>query len=158
MSGLKINFEKSEVLMILEDEDKQNFYSELFNCQKGTWPIKYLGTPVCGRRTSVSEMKFLGEKTKKKMSGWIGNSMSIGGRLIKIDACLSSTAVYQMSLRILHKTNLEQMDKPIRSFFWADSADKRKYHFVKWKWICRPKQKRWLGSQGFVQIQHQPDV
>jgi hypothetical protein len=94
MSGLKINFEKSEVLMILEDDDKQNFYAELFNCQRGSWPIKYLGTPVCARRTSVSEMKFLGEKTKKKMSGWIGNSMSIGGRLIKIDACLSSTAVY----------------------------------------------------------------
>jgi hypothetical protein len=32
---------------------------------------------------------FLGEKTKKKMSGWIGNSMSIGERLVKIDACLS---------------------------------------------------------------------
>jgi hypothetical protein len=67
------------------------------------------------------------------MSGWIGNSMSIGGRLVKIDACLSSTAVYQMSLRLLHKTNIEQMDKPIRSFFWAGSADKRKYHFVKWR-------------------------
>jgi hypothetical protein len=51
-------------------------------------------------------MGFLGEKTRKKMSGWIGNSMSIGGRMIKIDACLSSTAVYQISLRLLHKTNI----------------------------------------------------
>jgi hypothetical protein len=25
-------------------------------------------------------MVFLGDKTKKKMSGWIGNSMSVGGR------------------------------------------------------------------------------
>jgi hypothetical protein len=145
MYGLKINFEKSEVLMILEDDTKQKFYAELFNCQRGSWPIKYLGTPVCARRTSVSEMRFLGEKTKKKMSGWIGNSMSIGGRLVKIDACLSSTAVYQMSLRLLHKTNIEQIDKPIRSFFWAGSADRRKYHFVKWKWICKPKQKGGLG-------------
>jgi hypothetical protein len=32
MSGLKINFEKSEVLMILEDDIKQNFYAEMFNC------------------------------------------------------------------------------------------------------------------------------
>jgi hypothetical protein len=94
MSGLKINFEKSEVMMILEDDIKQTFYAELFNCQKGTWPIRYLGTPVCARRASVADMRFLGEKTKKKMSGWIGNSMSIGGRLIKIDACLASTAVY----------------------------------------------------------------
>jgi hypothetical protein len=46
-------------------------------------------------------------------------------------ACLSSVAVYQMSMRLLHKTTIEQLDKPIRSFFWAGSADKRKYHFVK---------------------------
>jgi hypothetical protein len=32
MSGLKINFEKSEVLMILEDDIKQNFFADLFNC------------------------------------------------------------------------------------------------------------------------------
>jgi hypothetical protein len=38
-------------------------------------------------------MKFLGEKTKKKMSGWVGNAMSIGGRVVKIDVqcgCLSN--------------------------------------------------------------------
>ncbi|KAK1612124.1 hypothetical protein QYE76_035797 [Lolium multiflorum] len=72
MSGLKINFEKSEVMMILEDDTKQNFYAELFNCQKGNWPIKYLGTLVYARRASVSDMRFLGEKTKKKMSGLHG--------------------------------------------------------------------------------------
>jgi hypothetical protein len=65
----------------------------------------------------VAEMSFLGEKTKKKMGGWMGNAMSIGGRVVKIDACLSSVAVYQMSMRLLHKSNIEQMDKPIRSFF-----------------------------------------
>jgi hypothetical protein len=65
----------------------------------------------------MAEMNFLGEKTKKKMSGWMGNAMSIGGRVVKIDACLSSVAVYQMSMRVLHKSNIEQMDKPIRSFF-----------------------------------------
>jgi hypothetical protein len=57
--------------------------------------------------------------------------MSIGGRMIKIGACLSSIRVYQMAMRLLHKTTIEEMDKPTRSFFWAGSADKKKYHFVK---------------------------
>jgi hypothetical protein len=127
MSGLKINFEKSEVMMVLEDDIKAHDFAALFNCQQGTWPIKYLGAPMCARRPTVAEMGFLGEKTKKKMSGWVGNSMSIGGRLIKINACLSSIAIYQMSMRLLHKTNIEEIDKPIRSFFWARSADRRKY-------------------------------
>jgi hypothetical protein len=46
-----------------------------------------------------------------------------------------------MSMRLLHKTIIENMDKRTRSFFWAGSADKRKYHFVKWRWICKPKKK-----------------
>jgi hypothetical protein len=49
MSGLKINFEKSEVLLIQDDEEKLLFFANLFNCQIGSWPIKYLGTPVCAR-------------------------------------------------------------------------------------------------------------
>jgi hypothetical protein len=44
MSGLKINFEKSEVLLIQDDDEKLMFYANLFNCQTGALPIKYLGT------------------------------------------------------------------------------------------------------------------
>jgi hypothetical protein len=35
MSGLKINFEKSETMMILEDADRLQEYVEFFNYQKG---------------------------------------------------------------------------------------------------------------------------
>jgi hypothetical protein len=62
MSGLKINFEKSEVLLIQDDDEKLLFYANLFNCQTGTSSIKYLGTPVCARRITVAEMKFVEEK------------------------------------------------------------------------------------------------
>jgi hypothetical protein len=79
------------------------------------------------------------------MGGWMGGAMSIGGRLIKIDSCLSKSVVYQMSMRLLHKTTIEEITKPIRAFFWAGDANKRKYHFVKWRWICKPKSKGGLG-------------
>jgi hypothetical protein len=39
MSGLKMNFEKSEVLMVQSDDVKLQFYADLFNCQTGQWPI-----------------------------------------------------------------------------------------------------------------------
>lgn len=31
LSGLKINFQKSEVMLVLADEDKQKSYAEMFN-------------------------------------------------------------------------------------------------------------------------------
>jgi hypothetical protein len=88
MSRLKINFEKSEILLVTEDSEKPNMLVEMFNCQCGKWPIKYLGTHVCARRTTMAEMEFVSEKIKKNMGGWLGGTMSIGGRVIKIDACL----------------------------------------------------------------------
>lgn len=43
MSGQKINFQKSEVLMVLEDADKLDQYATLFSCQMGYLPLNYLG-------------------------------------------------------------------------------------------------------------------
>jgi hypothetical protein len=40
---------------------------------------------------------------------------------------------------------VEAISKPIRAFFWAGDANKRKYHFVKWRWICKPRGKGGLG-------------
>jgi hypothetical protein len=41
--------------------------------QTGTWPIKYLGTPVCHRRTTVAEMQFVGERIRKELKdGLVG--------------------------------------------------------------------------------------
>jgi hypothetical protein len=76
MSGLKINFEKSEVMMILEDEIKAHNFAALFNCQQGCWPIKYLGTPVSAKRPSVAEMSFLGGKNKEK-NGWLDGKYNV---------------------------------------------------------------------------------
>jgi hypothetical protein len=98
MSGLKINFEKSEVLLVQSDDARLETYTELFNCQAGSWPIKYLDTPACARRTTVTEMKFVEEKIRQGMEGWMSSSMSIGGRVTKIDACLSNSAVIKCHL------------------------------------------------------------
>jgi hypothetical protein len=59
MLGLKINFEKSEFMIIMEDDNKAHCYSELFHCQEGVWH-----SSLC-RRPTVSEMSFLGKNQKK---------------------------------------------------------------------------------------------
>jgi hypothetical protein len=152
MSGLIINFEKSEVLLIQPDDEKLQTYVDLFNCQVGAWPIKYLGTLVCARGTTVLEMKFVEEKIKKGMEGWMSGSISLRGRVTKIDACLSNSDVYQMSLRLLHKSNIEGMEKPIRAFLWASTRGKRRYHLVSWKLVCIPKIKGGLGIKNLCRF------
>lgn len=42
---------------------------------------------------------------------------------------------------LLHKTNIERMDKIRKIFFWLGGNVKNKYHLVKWSKICKPKKK-----------------
>lgn len=145
MSGLKINFQKSEILLVQHDEEKLLFYSEMFCCKTGTWPLKYLGVPISGSKLLVSDWAALVEKVQKRLDGWKGSVLSIGGRHTLINSCLTSTPIYHMSMYLLPLTVVEQLDKPRRKIFWQGGQQKKKYHMVRWKLICRPKQKGGLG-------------
>lgn len=50
MSGLKVNFNKSEVLIIGGDNITVQAYADMFNCKIGSFPLKYLGVPVAASR------------------------------------------------------------------------------------------------------------
>jgi hypothetical protein len=55
MSGLKINFAKSEVVVTgVTDQERQKF-ADALNCKLGSLPFKYLGLPVCDKPLSVAD-------------------------------------------------------------------------------------------------------
>lgn len=85
MSGLKINFSKSEVVMVCQEDAKALMYSNMFNCSVGDWPIKYLGVPVSGSRLHIADWIPLDEKMLKRLDCWKGSSLSIGGRYTLIE-------------------------------------------------------------------------
>lgn len=119
MSGLKINFEKSEVIMISQDEQKTLAYSEMLNCAIGCCPIKYIGVPVARSRLHIMDWLHLDEKLIKRLRGWIGSSLSMGGSLTLLNACLSSIPIYCMSIYLLPKTIIKRLDVTRKRFFLA---------------------------------------
>ena len=145
MSGLKINFDKSEVTMIHGDDSRQLVFAEIFNCQTGSFPIKYLGVPVSPGRLHVKDWLSLEEKILKKLSAWKGSSLSMAGRITLINSSLSSTFIYHMSMYLLPKTTSEALDKHRRRFLWQGNSLKKKYHLVKWNIVCKNKKKGGLG-------------
>lgn len=145
MSGLKINFSKSEIVMINGDADQENQFSDLFNCQVGKFPIRYLGVPVSPSKLHLVDWAPLIEKNNKKLDNWKGSSMSIAGRATLINSFLSSTFIYHMSMYLLPKTILNTLDRQRRSFFWQGGGSRKKYHLVKWESLCKSKRKGGLG-------------
>ena len=82
---------------------------------------------------------------KKKLAAWKGGSLSIAGRTTLINANLSSSFIYHMSMYLLPKTITKKLDGQRRSFFWQGGSQKRKYHLVRWTTICKSKRKGGLG-------------
>jgi hypothetical protein len=145
MSGLKIIFSKSEVIMISQDENKSIEFSNMFNCAVGSWPIKYLGVPVAGSRLHVVDWLPICEKMLKRLDGWKGSALSLGGRLVLINSYLSNLPIYAMSMYWLPVSTLNRMDTARKRFFWQGGNLKRKYHLVKWTKITKPKSKGGIG-------------
>jgi hypothetical protein len=65
MSGLKINFHKSEILCFGKAEEMKNLYAEIFTCPIKNLPMNYLGIPVDYKTLRISHWAKMEEKMEK---------------------------------------------------------------------------------------------
>jgi hypothetical protein len=78
LSGLKINFHKSELYPFGETKERAVEYVELFGCKEGEFPFRYLG-PISPIRLSNRDWRVVEERFQKKLSSWKGNLLSFRG-------------------------------------------------------------------------------
>jgi len=66
LSGLKINFHKSELFYFGEAKEKVDAYVALFGCKEGVIPFRYLGIPMSHRKLSNKDWGIIEERFQKK--------------------------------------------------------------------------------------------
>ena len=88
--GLKINFYKSELFCFGQAKQEEESYSLLFRCKLGSLLFRYLGIPIHFRKLSNNDWKAAEDRFEKRLSGWKGKLISVGGRLVLINSVLSS--------------------------------------------------------------------
>jgi hypothetical protein len=59
LSGLKINFHKSELFCFGEAKEMQDAYSSIFVCQCRSYPFKYLGIPMHYKKLNNNDWKII---------------------------------------------------------------------------------------------------
>jgi hypothetical protein len=59
LSGLKINFHKSELYCFGEAQDEVSAYADLFDCGQDQFPMRYLGIPIHYRRLTIAKWKLV---------------------------------------------------------------------------------------------------
>jgi hypothetical protein len=78
ISGLKINFHKSEIFCFGNANDHELQYEELFGCKTSSYPFRYLGIPMHYRKLNNNDRKMIEERIEKKLSSWEGKYLSVG--------------------------------------------------------------------------------
>jgi hypothetical protein len=97
LSGLKINFHKSELFCFGDAKDVEEDYRLLFGCDLGMFPFKYLGIPIHFEKLRNGEWKPIEDRCERKLSCWIGKLLSYGDRLILINSVLTSLLMFMLS-------------------------------------------------------------
>jgi hypothetical protein len=145
MSGLKINYHKSEVIVMGTTAARKHQVADRLNCKLGSFPFIYLGLPISDRKLTMEQWLFLVRKLAGRVEPWWGKFMSSGGRLILSNSCLSSLPQFAMGLFLLHDGIHAKFDSHRARFYWEGSGPKRRYHLVNWPAVCRPKECGGLG-------------
>ena len=145
LSGLKINFHKSEVFVFGADQSEKERMANILNCKLGCLPMKYLGIPLSDNRLGSLAFAGLKEKMGRRLDPWKGKHLSSGGKLVLTNACLTSLPIFTMGFYLLPKSSHGGMDSVRGKFFWQGAREEFKYHMAKWDTLSRPKDQGGLG-------------
>jgi hypothetical protein len=130
LSGLKINYHKSEVIVIGVDSQEQPRVAHLLNYKEGEFPFKYLGFPISDKKLTIADLEPVVATVGSRVDPWQGRFMSSAARLILTESCLSSIPLHSMSLFLLPEGTHAGFDKHRSRFFWEGTGDKKKQHWV----------------------------
>ena len=147
LSGLKINFHKSEVFCFGKAVDLQEDYCHIFGCEIGSLPFKYLGISIHYRKLVNKEWKPVEDRFERKLASWASKLLSYGDRLVLINSVLTSLPMFLLSFFPITVGVRKRLDYFRTRFFCQSDQHKRKYRLTRWNIICRPKDQGGLGIE-----------
>lgn len=97
VSGMRVNFHKSEVLTLNMEIEETHRVARIFSCPVGSFPLKYLGVPLHFEKLTREDLQPLVEQLLKRVAGWRGKLLSMAARALLIKTCLASIPIYLLS-------------------------------------------------------------
>jgi hypothetical protein len=110
VSGMKISFNKSEVIPLNLDDNQIHEVAHVLSCLVGTLPFKYLGVPIHFEKLKMGELQPVIDKLIKMITGWRGKLLAYSSRLELIRSCLASIPVYLLSFVNFSKWTIKLLE------------------------------------------------
>lgn len=140
-TGLKINYDKCQLMPINLSDEKLSELAAAMGCQIGMLPFTYLSLPLGTTKLTVRDLMPLVEGIERRLSGttiW----MSYGGRVNYINSALSSLLSFACVLKLPDKL-FDLFDRARRNCLWRKVTDRdaHTHSLAAWDLVCRPKKK-----------------
>jgi hypothetical protein len=145
LSGLKINFHKSEIFLFSKAKVAENDYRIFFGCDLGFLPFRYLGIPTHYRKLTNSEWKLIDDIFERKK--WVVGLeiVVLWDRLVLINSVLTSLPMFMFSFPKIPEAVKKRILVYRSIFSWQSDEHKKRYSLTKWNISCRPKDQWGLG-------------
>lgn len=146
-TGIKVNYNKSNMIPINLSEEKLTHFSNTVHCQKGSFPFTYLGLPLGITKPSLEFFIPIVQRVERRLCG-IADFLDYGGKLLMVKSVLTSLPISFMSCLDVPVTIKNQMEKYMRQCLWRkknNDVQAKGTALVAWSKIARPKDQGGLG-------------
>ncbi|XP_062100013.1 uncharacterized protein LOC133805884 [Humulus lupulus] len=116
---------------------------------EGDFPLKYLGVPLRPTKWQAGDCDGILKKIRLKLFHWSNRHLSFAGKTQLIHSVLLGIRAFWMSIFMLPKKVIVEIDHLCRKFLWGSSGrndNRSKLHLTNWDQVCLPKQ---MGGVGF---------
>jgi hypothetical protein len=144
ISGMRINFNKSEFIPINLENEEIHEISHILKCHVGTLPFKYLVVPIHFEKLKREELQLVVDKLIKRVAAWRGRLLAYSSRLILIKTCLANIPVYLLSfIKFLKWAIL--IESQMAHCLWNSDSDNHRYHLASSKHVSMNQEFEGLG-------------
>ncbi|XP_071695936.1 uncharacterized protein [Rutidosis leptorrhynchoides] len=144
-SGLKVYYNKSNLLSVGVDASDVSSLADCCGCQPGVFLFTYLGLPVGSKIKKLNDWSPVSEKCNKRLADWRARTDYFGGRLTLVKSILSSLPLYYFLLFRAPPCVLKKLECVHREFFWGGSGNNKKLSRVKWEKLLHSHEEGWLN-------------
>lgn len=144
-SGLKVNFQKSQVFFAAVHTSLKDVLLRQIGCVEGDLPVKYLGVPLIAGKLSVVDCNPVIMKIRRKLEKWSSKSLTYSGRLQLVNSVIFHYQTYWSMIFVLPKGVLNQIEAMCRKFLWSGQVEENAMALVAWDQVCVPKEEGGLA-------------
>jgi hypothetical protein len=144
-SGLKVNYNKSQMIPINVTPERMQHLVNTFGCQIGSLPFTYLGLPMGTTKPRIDDLSPIMDRVERRLSA-CSTWLSYSGRLQMINSAITPIVTYTLCTIKVPKGFIENIDRARKQCLWRGSDDTAKGgNLVAWPTVMQPKEKGGLG-------------